>query len=97
MPRYRRCLALNPAHAAANINCARLLQQTGAIEEAEQMYRREATGDPRPSIAERYRSREDYLARVREAARALVAERFMLEEDVELSLTFAARMWNAWA
>ena len=43
---YRRCLALNPAHAAAHINCARLLQQTGAIEEAEQMYRREATGDP---------------------------------------------------
>jgi len=58
---------------------------------------REATGDPRPSIAERYRSREDYLARVREAARALVAGRDMLEEDVEVSLAFAARMWDAWA
>jgi tetratricopeptide (TPR) repeat protein len=43
---YRRCLALNQAHTAAHINCARLLQQTGAIEEAEQMYRREASGDP---------------------------------------------------
>jgi hypothetical protein len=58
---------------------------------------RERSGDPRPSIAERYRSREDYLARVREAALALVAARYMLEEDVELSLTFAARMWDAWA
>jgi hypothetical protein len=57
---------------------------------------REATGDPRPSIAERYRSREDYLARVREAATALVAARYMLEEDIDLSLTFAARMWDAW-
>jgi tetratricopeptide (TPR) repeat protein len=43
---YRRCLALNPAHTAAHINCARLLQQSGAIEEAEQIYRREASGDP---------------------------------------------------
>jgi hypothetical protein len=58
---------------------------------------RDAAGDPRPSIAERYRSREEYLDRVREAARALVAGRYMLEEDVELSLAFAARMWDAWA
>jgi hypothetical protein len=58
---------------------------------------RDATGDPRRSIAERYRSRDDYLARVREAAQALAAARYMLEEDVELSLTFAARMWDAWA
>ena len=58
---------------------------------------RDAAGDPRPSIAERYRSRDEYLDRVREAARALVAERYMLEEDVDLSLAFAARMWDAWA
>jgi hypothetical protein len=58
---------------------------------------RESSGDPRPSIAERYRSREDYLARVRVAALALVANRYMLAEDVETSLVFAARMWDAWA
>jgi hypothetical protein len=58
---------------------------------------REATGDPRSSIAERYRSRESYLAQVREAALALVAARYMLEEDVETSLAFAARMWDAFA
>jgi hypothetical protein len=58
---------------------------------------RVAAGDPRPSIAERYRSRDDYLARVRAAAEALVKERWLLEEDVETSLAFAARMWEAWA
>jgi hypothetical protein len=58
---------------------------------------RERSGDPRPSIAERYASRDDYLARVRDAAQALVKEHYLLEEDVETSLTFAARMWDAWA
>jgi hypothetical protein len=58
---------------------------------------REAAGDPRPSIAERYGSREAYLAEVRRAAEALVAERSLLPEDVETSLTFAARSWDTWA
>ena len=58
---------------------------------------REKTGDPRPSIAERYRSRDDYLARVREAAKGLVAEGYMLEEDIETSERFAARLWKAFA
>jgi len=58
---------------------------------------REAAGDPRPSIAERYASREDYLARVRKAAEALAAAGYLLEEDVETSLGFGARMWDAWA
>jgi len=58
---------------------------------------RESAGDPRPAIDERYPSREAYLARVREAAQALAKERYLLEEDVELSLAFAARMWDAWA
>jgi hypothetical protein len=58
---------------------------------------RRASGDPRRSIADRYRSRDEYLARVRDAALALVAERYMLEEDVDLSLAFAGRMWDLWA
>ena len=57
----------------------------------------EESGDPRPSIAERYRSRDDYLARVRAAATAPAAARYLLEEDIETSLTFATRMWDAWA
>ncbi|OGL19459.1 MAG: hypothetical protein A3F92_09870 [Candidatus Rokubacteria bacterium RIFCSPLOWO2_12_FULL_71_22] len=56
---------------------------------------REAAGDPRPSVEERYASREEYLARVRRAAETLVGERWLLEEDVELSVALAARMWDA--
>ena len=58
---------------------------------------REKAGDPRASIAERYRSRDDYLARVRDAALALVKDGYVLEEDVETSLTFAGRFWDTWA
>jgi tetratricopeptide (TPR) repeat protein len=43
---YRRCFALDPNHAAAQINCARLLQQVGAHDEAERMYRSDALRDP---------------------------------------------------
>jgi hypothetical protein len=57
---------------------------------------RERVGDPRASIAERYASREEYLARVRAAARALVKDGYLLDEDVETSAAFAARMWDAW-
>jgi hypothetical protein len=42
---------------------------------------REKNGDPRPSIEERYASPADYVARVRQAADALVAARFLLPED----------------
>jgi len=49
---------------------------------------REASGDPRPSIAERYASREAYLDRVREAARALAREGYLLEDDVALGVDF---------
>ena len=55
---------------------------------------RAAAGDPRPSIAERYRGRADYLDRVRAAARELSARRYLLEEDIELSVTLAARLWD---
>jgi len=57
---------------------------------------RERAGDPRPSIAERYRSREDYLERVREAARKLAAAGYLLDEDIDTSLGYAGRFWDAW-
>jgi hypothetical protein len=44
---------------------------------------RETSGDPRPSIAERYSSKQDYVARVRSAATALREQRLMLPEDVD--------------
>ena len=45
---------------------------------------REATGDSRPSIEERYTGREEYLARVSEIAERLAEERYILPEDVEI-------------
>ncbi|HEX8967148.1 MAG TPA: alpha/beta hydrolase domain-containing protein, partial [Chloroflexota bacterium] len=44
---------------------------------------RAATGDPRLSVAERYTSRADYVARIRSAATALREDRLMLPEDVD--------------
>ncbi|MBM3957836.1 MAG: hypothetical protein FJ313_07280 [Gemmatimonadetes bacterium] len=55
---------------------------------------RERTGDPRPSIMERYASKEDYLQRVREAAEDLARRRYLLDEDVERSVEIAAAMWD---
>ncbi len=47
---------------------------------------RARTGDPRPSLAERYGSRDAYAARVREAAEALVAARLLLPEDAAAAI-----------
>lgn len=40
-----------------------------------------ASGDPRPSLEERYGTHEAYVAKVRAAAERMVRERFLLEED----------------
>jgi hypothetical protein len=55
---------------------------------------REAAGDPRPSLEERYSSKEDFLTRVRAAAATLAREGYLLESDVELSVAAAARFWD---
>jgi hypothetical protein len=55
---------------------------------------REASGDPRPSLEERYGSRAAYLARAREAAVRLAAERHMLAEDVDAAVERAGRLWD---
>ncbi|HEV2303001.1 MAG TPA: alpha/beta hydrolase domain-containing protein [Stellaceae bacterium] len=44
---------------------------------------REAADDPRPSLEERYGSREGYIAKVRAVAEALVAERRLLPRDAQ--------------
>jgi hypothetical protein len=56
---------------------------------------RAARGDPRPSLAERYRDEADYAAKVRAAAQALAAERYLLEEDVELVVEAAVTRYRA--
>ena len=44
---------------------------------------REASGDPRQSLEERYGSHEAYVARVRDAAKRLVERRFLLQDDAD--------------
>ncbi|MBL8227111.1 MAG: hypothetical protein JNL98_01485 [Bryobacterales bacterium] len=58
---------------------------------------REKARDPRPSIAERYASREAYLAKIREAAKSLVGSGYVLEADVPALEERAAKMWDALA
>jgi hypothetical protein len=50
--------------------------------------------DPRPSLAERYASRDDYLNQVRDAARALAADRYILEEDIDVCVDDAAARYD---
>jgi hypothetical protein len=54
----------------------------------------EKNGDPRRSIEERYGDRTDYLHRVEEAANRLVAERYLLEEDVKPIVEAAGQHWD---
>jgi hypothetical protein len=56
---------------------------------------RQQRGDPRRSIEERYRSRDDYLARVNECARELAREGYLLERDIPRIVEEAARRWDS--
>jgi hypothetical protein len=55
---------------------------------------RAMTRDPRKSILERYPTAEAYQQAIAAAAHKLVADRLMLEEDVERCITAAAN-WHA--
>lgn len=48
---------------------------------------RKAAGDPRPSLEARYATRDDYVAKVKDAAKQQVKAGFLLEEDVERAMT----------
>ena len=57
---------------------------------------REATGDPRVSIEERYQSREDYVRQVRRAAQTLIDKGYLLAEDLAWVEEGAARRYDLW-
>ena len=57
---------------------------------------REASGDSRLSIAERYSSRDQYVGRVALAARKLAENRYLLAEDVPELIGLAAAQYD-WA
>ena len=52
---------------------------------------RRRSGDPRPSIAERYPNHGDSVSWVAEAAHRLQNQRFMLQEDVNRTVERAER------
>ncbi len=58
---------------------------------------REQSGDPRPSIAERYSSREEYLQKFDAAVDALVRERWILPEDKPALEKRGAEEWSVLA
>ena len=55
---------------------------------------REKTKDPRPSVEERYKGREEYLKRVESAAKNLVAGGYLLDQDVPKLVERGAAEWD---
>lgn len=53
-----------------------------------------AAKDPRPSIEERYASKEVYLERVTEVLQKLIAQRFLTAEDRAAQLKQASERWD---
>jgi hypothetical protein len=56
---------------------------------------RAARGDPRRSLAERYRDEADYVSKVRATAMQLAAERYLLEADVDRVVEAAVTRYRA--
>ena len=50
-----------------------------------------AAGDPRPSLEERYASKQAYVAASKKAADDLAAQRFLLVDDAALLVSQAER------
>ena len=85
----------NPRHGDTG-GAGQLLEYVGStLPFAKDRAEREALADPRPSIAERYASRADYLEQVRAAAEDLVLRRYLLAQDVDLCIELAAARYDA--
>jgi hypothetical protein len=87
-------LGWNPRHprtGGANL----LVRATGStIPFAATRQQRLERNDPRPSIEERFVSRDAYLERIREAAAALVGQRYLLTEDTAGIVEASARRYD---
>ena len=67
---------------------------TRARAHAEQFRDGGATHDPRKSLEERYRSRDQYLAEITKAADALVAKGYLLKAEVARVVEQAGTRWD---
>ena len=57
---------------------------------------RQRAGDPRPSLAVRYASREAWAEKLAEAANRLVADRLLLAEDADRLIAAARESWDVY-
>ncbi|HLY18606.1 MAG TPA: alpha/beta hydrolase domain-containing protein [Bryobacteraceae bacterium] len=55
---------------------------------------RTKSGDPRPSVEERYNGKQEYLGKVQSAARGLVKDGYLLDRDVPLVVERASAEWD---
>lgn len=55
---------------------------------------REKMDDPRPSLEERYASKDEFMAKVKAAIRKLIEQRLMLDDDLEPQLKQAGERWD---
>ncbi|MEO5959035.1 MAG: alpha/beta hydrolase domain-containing protein, partial [Opitutaceae bacterium] len=55
---------------------------------------REASRDPRSAVEERYAGRDDYLAKIKTAADALVKQRYLRPDDVAPIMQRAGAQWD---
>jgi hypothetical protein len=55
---------------------------------------REKTNDPRPSLEERYASKDEFMAKVKTVIEKLIEQRFMLESDLEPQMKQASERWD---
>ena len=51
--------------------------------------------DPRPSIEERYKNRDDYVSKYEAATRALASQGFLMESDVPSLIEAGGKQWDA--
>ncbi len=85
----------NPRHADTGGD-GQILEYLGStVPLARTAAAREAASDPRPSIAERYASRDACLAEVRAAAQRLVEARYLLADDIDLCVSLAGERYDA--
>jgi hypothetical protein len=56
---------------------------------------RKRSGDPRRSVAERYKSQEKYMEKFEQAAKKLIEQRFLLQEDLPAVLERGRTEWKA--
>ncbi|MGH1491207.1 MAG: alpha/beta hydrolase domain-containing protein [Acidimicrobiales bacterium] len=84
----------NPRHEATGAS-DQILEYVGStIPFAIDAEARRAAGDPRPSLAERYADRNDYLAKIRVAAETLRDSRHIVDEDVDTCVQIAATRYD---